>query len=514
MAGTASTIGRYEILREIGRGAMGVVYEARDPALDRTVALKVIQPSAAGEAGRVFEERFLAEARIAAALSHPGIVVVHDVGRDPATGTLFIALELVRGQTLADLAEAGPLDWRTALPLVAQVARALHHAHRQGVVHRDVKPANIVVLPTGEAKVMDFGIARLESAQQRLTTTGQFIGTPLYTAPEQAKTEDVDGRADIFSLASVAYTLLTGHAAFMAPTIPGIVHRVVYDEPEPASHLVRGLPVDVERVIARGLAKDPERRYPTGEAFAEDMEDVLAGLHPRHAAGDDLVVVEDSDSPLAELLVARPSEAPPGAAAPGPETLPAMPPGAGVTRTVLPADLPRPRPGRSWRLPALTAAVGIGLLALFFWARSQAPAPPAQLPTRSAPAPAPAPSGPSASLLGPLAGLLPDSPGHLQIDFDHPLRTGSLRVYVDGTLAAEETLSGQKRKKALVFAVHEGTSRSELDVPPGLHEVRVEVRWDDNLRTERIVGNFRAGATRRLEASLGRIRRDLSLEWN
>jgi eukaryotic-like serine/threonine-protein kinase len=511
--GTASTIGRYEILREIGRGAMGVVYEARDPALDRTVALKVIQPSADREEARVFEERFLAEARIAAALHHPGIVVVHDAGRDPVTGTLFIALELVKGQTLADLAEAGPVDWRTALRLVAQVARALDHAHRQGVVHRDVKPANIVMLPTGEAKVMDFGIARLESARHRLTTTGQFIGTPLYTAPEQARTEDVDGRADVFSLASVAYTLLTGRAAFMAPTIPGIVHRVVYDEPAPLSHSVRGLPADVERVIARGLAKDPQRRYPTGEAFAEDVEDVLAELHPRHAAGDDLVVVEDSDSPLAELLVARSAEALPEAAAPGPETLPAMPHAAGATRTVLPADHPWPR-HRSWRPAALTAAAGIGLVVLFVWARSQGPAPPARLPAQRAPAPAPAPSDPSSSLLGPLGGLLPDSSGHLQVNFEHPLRIGTLRVYVDGALAAEETLSGQKRKKALVFALHEGSSRSELDVSPGLHEVRVEVRWDDNLRSERIVGNFRAGATRRLEASLGRIRRDLSLEWN
>jgi hypothetical protein len=508
--GTASTIGRYEILREIGRGAMGVVYEARDPALDRTVALKVIQPSVDGEEARVFEERFLAEARIAAALHHPGIVV-HDAGRDTRTGTLFIALELVRGQTLADLAEAGPVDWRTALRLVAQVARALDHAHRQGVVHRDVKPANIVMLPTGEAKIMDFGIARLESARRRLTTAGQFIGTPLYTAPEQARTEDVDGRADIFSLASVAYTLLTGRAAFMAPSIPGIVHRVVYDEPQPASHFVHGLPADVERVLARGLAKDPERRYPTGEAFAEDVEDILGGLHPRHAAGDDLVVVEDSDSPLAELLAPRSGEPLPGAVAFDPKPLPAAPHGAGATRTVPPASLPRPP--RRWRLPALTVAAGIGLVALFFWVRSHAPAPPAELPTRSAPAPAPAPSGPSASLLGPLAGLLPDSPGHLQIDFDHPLRAGTLRVYLDGALAAEEALSGQKRKKALVFALHEGSSRSELDVPPGLHEVRVEVRWDDNLRSERIAGNFKAGATRRLEASLGRIRRDLSLEW-
>ena len=473
-----STIGRYEILREIGRGAMGVVYEARDPALDRTVALKVIQSSMEGEAARVFEERFLAEARIAAALQHPGIVVVHDVGRDPASGTLFIALELVRGQTLADLADAGPLDWRTALQLVAQVARALHHAHRQGVVHRDVKPANIVRLPTGEAKVMDFGIARLESARQRLTTTGQFIGTPLYTAPEQAKTEDVDGRADIFSLASVAYTLLTGHAAFMAPTIPGIVHRVVYEEPHAPSRLVPGLPADLEPVLARALAKEPARRYATAEAFAEDIEDILAGQHPRHATGDELVVVGESESPLAEL----------------------------------PASLPRRR--RRWQDPALAAAAaatGLGLLSLFLWAPWRVSAPSTNPPTQRALAPRSAP--PTAPFLGPLAGRLPESAGRLQVYFDHPLRSGTLRVFVDDEMALEEPLVGQKRTKALVFGLHEGSSRNELEVRPGLHEVRVEVRWDDNVRSERIVGSFRPGATRRLEAGLGRIRRDLSLEW-
>jgi len=516
MVGPASTIGRYEILREIGRGAMGVVYEARDPALDRTVALKVIQPSVEGAAARVFEERFLAEARIAAALQHPGIVVVHDVGRDPATGTLFIALELLRGQTLADLAAAGPLDWRTTMQLVAQVARALHHAHRQGVVHRDVKPANVVVLPTGEAKVMDFGIARLESARQRLTTTGEFIGTPLYTAPEQAKTEDVDGRADVFSLASVAYTLLTGRAAFMAPTIPGIVHRVVYEEPDPPSRFVRGLPADVERVLARALAKDPERRYPTAETFAEDAEDILAGQPPRHAGGDDLVVVEESDSPLAELLVNPTGASAPSAPTPEPAESSAVPPAAGATRSVLPADLPRRRRWR-WRAPALAAAAaGLGLLALFLWAPWQAPGPSSRPATRSLPAPTPEPPTPTASttpFFGPLAALLREAPARLRIDFDHPLRSGTLRVFVDDELALEEPLAGQKRTKALVFGVHEGSSRNELEIPPGLHEVRVEVRWDENVRTERIVGNFRSGVMRRLDASLGRIRRDLDLQW-
>jgi serine/threonine-protein kinase len=502
MAEPPSTIGRYEIVREIGRGGMGVVYEARDPALDRTVALKVIQPSGEGEAARAVEERFLAEARIAAALQHPGIVVIHDVGRDPASGALFIALELLRGRTLAELGAGGPLDWRTVLQLVAPVARALQHAHGHGVVHRDIKPANVVVLPSGEVKVMDFGIARLETGRQRLTTTGQFIGTPLYTAPEQAKTEEVDGRADVFSLASVAYTLLTGQAAFFAPTIPGIVHRVVYEEPVPPSRYVPDLPPDLERVLARALEKDPSLRYLSAEAFAEDAEDVLAGRSPRHVGGDELVVVGEGDSPLAGLL--DPLTRPPVS---GPAAL--TPPAADATRSF-------PAPKVPWRRPRLSrilvgVAVGLGLIGLLLWipwphtapplARPQAPrAKPSARTARPAPAQAPRPAPAR-------------EPARLRIDFDHPLRTGTLRVFVDDKLALEERLTGQQRKKALVFRMHEGTFRDELEVPPGLHEVRLEVRWDDDMRTERVVGNFPSGATRRLEASLGRIRRDLSLEW-
>lgn len=500
MSGPATTIGRFEVLREIGRGAMGVVYEARDPVLGRTVALKVVQPPARGDDARAYEERFLAEARIAAALHHPGIVVVHDVGRDPSTGALFIALELLRGETLADLGARGPVEWPTLLRLVAQVARALHHAHLAGVVHRDVKPANVIVLPSGEAKVMDFGIARLDSTSHRLTTTGEFIGTPLYTAPEQARTEEVDGRADVFSLASVAYTLLTGRAAFLAPTIPGIVHRVVYEEPDPPSRFVPGLPGDVERVLARALAKSPADRYSTAEAFAEDVEDVLAGEPPRHAAGDDLVVIEEPESPLAVLLADV-------ASVPAPPSAP-VPAGASATRT----SLPPPRRRRHTRALVLAGvAAGLGLLALVLSTSGRGPADESRAVSPPAsPAPAPTPEG---SILGPLASLFPQPPGRLRIDFDHPLRSGTLRVFVDDELALEQGLSGQPRKTALVFKRHQGSFRDELEIPPGLHEVRVEVRWDDNLKTERIVGNFRPGVTRRLEASLGRLRRDLDLEW-
>ncbi len=367
---TSSTIGRYEVVRELGHGAMGVVYEARDPVLDRTVALKVIKPAAEGDELEAYEERFLAEARIAAQLQHPGIVVVHDVGRDEASGTLFIALELLRGQTLAELARQGQVEWARVMRIVGQVARALGYAHARGVVHRDIKPANVIVLPSGEAKVTDFGIAQLENARQRLTSTGEFIGTPLYTAPEQARVEDVDGRADVFSLASVAYTLLAGRPPFMAPNIPGIVHRVVYEEPEPLARFVPELPVDVERVMARAMAKDPAARYPTAEAFAEDAEDVVAGQPPRNVRGDDLVVVEESGT---VRFRAGAAPAPPALSLPG---LPAAA-DANDTRTSLPPPRRVPRGDPSLTRARLLggAVIVVVLVAIFVWIPKTQPRP-------------------------------------------------------------------------------------------------------------------------------------------
>jgi serine/threonine-protein kinase len=504
---TPGTIGKFEILRELGRGAMGVVYEARDPDLGRTVAVKVIQSVAETEELEGFEERFLDEAKIAAALQHPGIVVIHEVGRDSATGSLFIALELLRGETLAELARGGQVEWRRVMRIVAQVARALHYAHTQGVVHRDIKPANVIVLPTGEAKVTDFGIARFEAIRGRLTSTGQFIGTPLYTAPEQAKVEDVDGRADVFSLASVAYTLLTGQAAFAAPTVPGIVHRVVYEDPEAPSTMVRGLPADVEHVLARALAKEPAKRYPTAEALAEDAEDVLAGVAPRHARGDELVVVDDDPGAPRTMRVpagfAHAASADPAMEPPQPE--------ADDTRT----SLPPPR-RRGLRVPVVVAALAIVLLIAMFLSAPRRPAPEravASPPRAAAPSP-PRTAAPVPTAAAPSAAAVAVEPARLRIDFEHPLRRGRLRVFVDDELTLDERLSGQQKKTALVFKVHEGSLREELDVDPGLHEVRIEVTWDDQKKVAGIVGNFRGGATRRLDASLGRLRRELTLEWH
>jgi serine/threonine-protein kinase len=290
--------GRYILGRELGRGTMGVVYEAEDGVLARTVAVKTIELMFdPGEAdSREFERRFFTEARVAARLAHPGIVVCHDVGKDPASGKLFIVFEYLKGRTLADRTAEGPMDWRDALEIVVQVARAIHHAHEHGVVHRDLKPANIMLLdpgpsrasaPRAEAvvKIMDFGVARLESLGPRLTRTGHSFGSPLYMSPEQALGHPSTARSDIFSLGSVLCTLLLGRPWFQGPSLPEIVRRVVHEDPPHLSRLRPEIPASLDAVLAMALAKRPDERYATAADMADDLEDVLAGRAPKHAAG-------------------------------------------------------------------------------------------------------------------------------------------------------------------------------------------------------------------------------------
>ncbi len=302
-------IGRYEILRELGRGMMGVVYQAKDPALNRNVALKTISLSfAVSESDReTFEARFLQEARAAAALSHPSIVVVYDVGIDAEVGALYMALEFLRGKTLEAILAAGDvLDWREALRTTGRVADALHHAHAHGIIHRDIKPANIMVLPTGEPKIMDFGVAKLEAAQ--LTTGGQIFGSPSYMSPEQADGQTLDARSDLFSLGAVLYELVTGKKAFPGRDLPTILMRVAHEDPAAPTMLNGGLPRIVDALVAGALAKNPEARYPSGKALAEDIEDVLADRAPRHLTA--------SASWPPKTMVSRAGPPPPIAAAP------------------------------------------------------------------------------------------------------------------------------------------------------------------------------------------------------
>ena len=275
-------IGRYRILRELGQGAMGVVYEAEDPLLGRRVALKTIHRALSSDpaTGEMFEKRFFAEAKAAASLSHPGIVVVHDVGRDDS-GRLFIALEHLSGQTLESQLTGGrALPWEVALRVATGVAEALHHAHSRGIIHRDVKPGNVMILESGAPKILDFGIARLPASD--LTTGGSTFGSPSYMAPERMDGKTPDPRADVFSLGAVLYEMLTGQKAFGRKDLATIVRKVCFEEPVPPSQLRAGLPNAVDHIVARAMAKGPEGRYPTAMAFGEDVNDAAAGRPLRH----------------------------------------------------------------------------------------------------------------------------------------------------------------------------------------------------------------------------------------
>jgi serine/threonine-protein kinase len=300
-------IGRYRVVRELGRGGMGVVYEAEDPVLGRKVALKTIHRGLIADpaAGKMFEERFFAEARAAAGLSHPGIVVVHDVGRDE-WGRLFIALEFLTGQTLdRQLAAAGALPWEEALRLAAGVADALRHAHARGIIHRDVKPANVMILDSGEPKILDFGIARLPESD--LTSrAGVAPGSPAYMAPERMDGRPPDPRSDIFSLGAVLYEMVTGRRAFDGKDFREVVRRVQLEHPEPPSRLRPELPASVDGIVARAMAKDPAERYPTAQAFGDDLTAAAAGW-PVEAA----VPVAPEASPAAATPSVPAAGAPP-----------------------------------------------------------------------------------------------------------------------------------------------------------------------------------------------------------
>lgn len=472
-------IGRYEIQAELGRGTMGIVYRAYDPVLERVVALKTIRVAfTVSDADRVeFEQRFFTEARSAARLSHPGIVVVHDVGRDPETGDLFMALEYLEGRTLAQMTEAGHrVGWQETLGILAQLAEALHHAHSRGVVHRDLKPANVMVLATGEAKIMDFGIAKMQDAGS-LTSTGQFFGTPLFMSPEQALGEAVDARSDLFSLGSLAYQLLTGSRPFDAESIPRILARVAYETPAPPSHLVPELPKTVDVLLMRSLAKDPGERYTSAEELAEDAREVLEGRSPFNA--------ERTAPPRGSGTVVI---AGPGSAA-GP---------------------PPPATPRRWPRPWLVMALAVLLAALVFetLALRRARSRLAQGPTVADTTAPGQETAPDAETPEPTP-----TPALLAIDFEHHLKSGKIRVWLDKDLVLDEPLDARVTKKILAFTLRKGHVEETLEVPPGPHEVWVEVSWDDNLKTERIPGVFESGKTRTLDVSVGRIRKDLSLDW-
>jgi beta-lactam-binding protein with PASTA domain/tRNA A-37 threonylcarbamoyl transferase component Bud32 len=355
---------RYQLVSHIARGGMAQVYLARDLLLDRPVALKVLFPELSVD--RAFVERFRREAKAAANLSHPNIVSIYDWGQ--GENTYFIVMEYVAGRTLSQMLREGPLDSPHAATIAADVAAALDFAHRHGVIHRDVKPGNVLINESGQVKVADFGIARAigAGAAEDLTQTGSVMGTATYFSPEQAQGFGVDPRSDVYSLGVVLYEMLAGRAPFTGDSPVSIAYKHVKETPEPIRSINPAVPAGLEAIVMRCLAKQPDDRYPSAEELRADLVRYLQGQP---------VVASAEPTRVATAVAAGVGAAGIGAA--GAATI--VNPAAGGTATMPVAAAGEPPPGgpgehRS-RAAAWGAAAAIALLALgiglFFLGRSQ-----------------------------------------------------------------------------------------------------------------------------------------------
>jgi serine/threonine protein kinase len=269
--------GRYKILNELGRGAMGVVYKAHDPQINRIIALKMLREDRV--TSNEFVQRFLKEAMAVGRLSHPGIVTVYDVGQDH--GTIYIAMEFLEGTPLDELMVTRQFTLEEIVSIGIQTAQALQYAHQHGIIHRDIKPPNIIYSPEGAIRVTDFGIARIEDPEGHgMTQIGQVLGTPRYMSPEQAMGQDLDGRSDLYSLGVILYQLTTGKRPVQGETMAAIFHSITQDTPESPHVLDPRLPKALSVAIMRLLEKDPANRFADGNALIAALKECLLAPSP------------------------------------------------------------------------------------------------------------------------------------------------------------------------------------------------------------------------------------------
>jgi predicted Ser/Thr protein kinase/tetratricopeptide (TPR) repeat protein len=393
-------LGRYEVVRELGKGAMGIVYLAKDPLIGRLVALKTIRPAAHADDDETkeFQQRFIREAQAAGILNHPNIVTVHDIGQDEPSAMSFIAMEFVEGPNLKEILSQGrTLTFEQIGDIAAQVADALDFAHSKGIVHRDVKPANIIIIEGNRAKITDFGIAKIASGGANLTSTGQFLGTPNYMAPEQIKGANVDGRTDIFSLGICLYELLTRRKPFGGDSLTSISYKIVHEPFPPLQEINPQIPDGYSEVVGTCLAKDPAKRYQRARDLAAAIRAVARGERPVRPAdpvfAEETVLTRDGrdriptvDMPFPESLLptaeelgssTRPAAAglQPGVVLPAPAKprVPGVPVRVQVRKTLTNV---RTHPAWRRRIPAaiFIAVVGVlvaGLFSIVVAARTQ-----------------------------------------------------------------------------------------------------------------------------------------------
>jgi len=270
-------LGRFELVAEIGRGAMGIVYKAQDPMLERTVAIKTINMGMDKDGAEMYEKRFYQEARAAGGLNHPNIVTVYDIGK--TENACYMAMEYIEGPELRTLLLPGkPLTVQRALSIAAQVAEGLAYAHERGVVHRDIKPANIMVPESGPVKITDFGIARMRSSNVQ-TQTGMMMGSPKYMSPEQVIGKRADHRSDIFSLGVILYEMLTGAAPFTGESVNAVMYQIVNFVPPAPSAINPAAPAAVDLIVGRMIAKALDERFQSAAEIARGLRECEHQVH-------------------------------------------------------------------------------------------------------------------------------------------------------------------------------------------------------------------------------------------
>ena len=269
--------GRYRVLKELGKGAMGIVYKAFDPQIDREVALKILRKDRL--TNDEFTQRFLKEAKAIGRLSHPNIVTVYDVGQDH--GTIYIAMEFLEGRPLDEAIKEDKLKITDIGSIGVQIAEALNYAHQKGVIHRDIKPANIILNSDGRIKITDFGIAQIEDLLTiHQTQAGAILGTPLYMSPEQVNAQPVDGRSDLYALGVILYELLTGSKPFTGKNFTAIFAAIINSKPAVPAEIVSGISKARSDLIMKSINKEPDRRFQTGREMAEALKSTFTDSQP------------------------------------------------------------------------------------------------------------------------------------------------------------------------------------------------------------------------------------------
>lgn len=544
-----SSIGKYRIERVLGRGAMGVVYLGRDPTIDRPVAIKIVVLPDGLDAHKVaeFRERFLREARAAGRLSHPAIVTVYEADDGSNSGVPFIAMEYVEGLPWNYKVRQGiKQDPDSILPLFREIASALDYAHKNGVVHRDIKPANIVQTPDGHVKLMDFGIAKVPTSE--LTREGQFLGTPAYMSPEQVMGKSVDGRADLFSLGTVLYELLTCRKPFPGEDISTVTYRIARDEPEPILEVNPGLSPEVDQMVRHLLEKDPQKRYAAAGELVEDIDAYMAGAALPHAGTalgnapctvDPTLVTEDVKTVPSKGASPPARPAPPvlqpprrrlplavtvggavlalvviGAVVLGAAALwskarsgdPAGPPGGTATAGTETGDLPATvQPSGQTQSATIPDAPPP--------APSPAPTAPPSKPRRSSPPKTEVQTAPPAAAVRPAdpqprPSVKPAEPAQVAYTFTSKILKGGFKIKVDG----KDVVARDIQRK---FTLKDETYTGTFSVPAGSHEVAFEIRTDiQNVSGSHAESRtFGAGQRLTLNIRMTRLNKELSFAW-